>query len=77
MTKSGMDATFDFEAAGYQAPGDWARLHDLLLGLDLTDQDRVSLRKDTKLSVCAVLTRHGVQFNRRYDPKAAAVRNAA
>ncbi len=69
-------ADFDFEDAGYQGPADWARLHDLIPA-DITKEQRAVLEKnDTKANVSALLTIHDVKFDRAFDAKAAAQRNA-
>ncbi len=74
-------ADFDFEAAGYQEPADWARLHDLIPRHDLTLSQRTARAglkaKDTKANVCALLKAHNMKFNRVFDAKAAAKRNAS
>lgn len=70
------DKNFDFKAAGYDGPGDWARLHDLIPA-DLPKLQRGAFERgaDTKSRVCDLLVRHGVKFDRAFDAKAAAKRN--
>ncbi len=76
--KTGMNAEYDFKAAGYEGPGDWSRLHDLIPAREeLTKDQRGSLEADdSKRNVMALLTIHGVKFGARYDGEAAGVRNA-
>lgn len=70
-------ADFDFEDAGYQGPAEWARLHDLITANTTKDQRAALEKNDTKANVCALLTIHGIEFNRAFDAMAAAKRNAS
>ena len=70
-----MNSTFDFAAAGYDCPADWARLHDLIPA-DIPKGHRAKLKEgDTKDLVCWILSCNGVQYDRAYDADAAALRN--
>lgn len=71
-----MSDNFDFKASGYDGPADWARLHDLVPADITKEQAAVVEKNDTKANVCALLTIHGVKFDRAFDASAAAKRNA-
>ena len=69
----------DFDKAGYEAPGDWARIRDLIP--DKTEADRKALAKwraggSTKADALALLAEHGID-PWPYDPAAACNRRTS
>lgn len=67
-------AIYDFGAKGYEAPGDWTRLNDLLPA-DLDKEELALLeRDDSKTYVLAVLKAHGIEPG-PWDAEAARRRN--
>ena len=78
-----MDAHFNFQEQGYEAPADWARLWDLLPKISADDSReqknaRAAYEKggQTKALFLALLRAHGIHPE-PYDAEAARVRNAA
>lgn len=81
MATHGMDATFDFKAAGYAAPADWARLYDLLpepgeVGEIFTrNLDNWRTAGSTKAGLLHLLASKGIDPG-PYDPETVGRRNA-
>lgn len=80
MSIYGMDDSFDFEAAGYAAPADWARLHDLLPDPGLGDEAyvrRVKKWRDDgsrKAELLAILIEKEI-YPHPFDPETVGRRN--